>query len=358
MPVVVDDVTKGDMPVYITALGTVTPLYTVTVKPRVDGQLMKVYYHEGQNVRENDSLVEIDPRPYEVQLAQAQAQLAKDQAALQNARTDLARYQTLIKRNAVAEQTLATQEATVAQNEALTKTDEANIAAAKLNLAYCHITAPFSGRVGLRLVDPGNLVSASGGTALAVVTQMQPMSVLFTASEQYAEPILTRARKAKLTVDAFDREMTTKIASGELSTADNQIDPSTGTLKFRAVYPNKDERLFPNQFVNARLLLETHQGVPLVPNAAIQRNANRTFVYLVKPDDTVTIRDITIDASDAERTQVSSGLNPGDVVVTQGVDRLMEGSKIVPQHPGQSENAPAPGANANAGQGKRGRSKQ
>jgi multidrug efflux system membrane fusion protein len=360
MPVVVDDVTKGDMPVYITGLGTVTPLYTVTVKTRVDGQLMKVLYHEGQNVRQGDPLVEIDTRPYEVQLAQAQAQLAKDQAALQNAKTDLARYQTLIKRNAVAEQTLATQEATVAQDEAIVKTDEANVASAKLNIAYCHIISPVAGRVGLRLVDPGNMVYASAGTALAVVTQIEPMSVLFTVPEQYVAPIFVHARKSKLAVDAFDREMKTRIASGELSTADNEIDPSTGTLKVRAVYPNKDEQLFPNQFVNARLLLETHRGVALVPNAAIQRNANRTFVYLVKPDNTVTIRDIAVDATDSDRTQVISGLNPGDIVVTQGVDRLTEGGKVVPQHPGQT--APSAGGNTGANTGghqtRRGRTNQ
>jgi multidrug efflux system membrane fusion protein len=358
MPVVVDDVTKGDMPVYITGLGTVTPIYTVTVKTRVDGQLMKVMYREGQTVRQGEPLAEIDPRPFEVQLAQAEGQLAKDQAALQNAKIDLERYQTLLKRNAIAQQIVATQEATVTQDAGVVKTDEANVASAKLNITYCHITAPITGRVGLRLVDPGNYVSASAGTGLAVITQMQPMSVLFTVPEQQVGTILEHARQGKLGVDAFDREMKNSLASGELSTTDNQIDPSTGTLKMRAVYPNKDERLFPNQFVNARLLVEMHRGVPLVPNAAIQRNTNNTFVYLLKPDKTVTVRNISVGASDPERTEVASGLNPGDVVVTQGVDRLAEGAKVTAAHPAQNAETESPGANGQQRQGKRGKSKQ
>jgi membrane fusion protein, multidrug efflux system len=364
MPVVVDDVTKGDMPVYITGLGTVTPLYTVTVKTRVDGQLMQVLYREGQTVRQGDALAEIDPRPFQVQLAQAEGQLAKDQAALQNAKTDLARYQTLLKRNAVAQQIVVTQEATVAQDAAVVKTDEANVASAKLNIFYCHITAPITGRVGLRLVDPGNFVNASSGTALAVITQMQPISVLFTVPEQQVGIVLDHARRGTLSVDAFDREMKTSLANGELKTTDNQIDPSTGTLKMRAVYPNKDERLFPNQFVNARLLVETHRGVPLVPNVAIQRNTTNTFVYLLKPDKTVTVRNISVGADDSAHTEVTSGLNPGDVVVTQGVDRLSEGAKVTPAHPGQNAQTERAGANGNqrGNQGelgrKRGKSKQ
>jgi multidrug efflux system membrane fusion protein len=358
MPVVVEDVTKGDMPIYITGLGTVTPLYTVTVKTRVDGQLMKVAYREGQTVRQGEPLAEIDPRPFEVQLQQAEGQLAKDQAALHNAQTDLERYQTLLKKNAVAQQIVATQEATVAQDAAVVKTDEANVANAKLNISYCHIVAPITGRVGLRLVDPGNLVNQSAGTALAVITQMQPMSVLFTVPEQQVGTIIEHAKQGKLGVDAFDREMKTDLAQGELSTTDNQIDPSTGTLKMRAVYPNKDERLFPNQFVNARLLVETHRSVPLVPNAAIQRNTNNTYVYLVKPDSTVTVRNIQIGANDPERTEVTSGLNAGDTVVTQGVDRLAEGSKVQTARPGQNVEAPSPGANDQQGQGKRGKKKQ
>jgi multidrug efflux system membrane fusion protein len=357
MPVVVEDVTKGDMPIYITGLGTVTPIYTVTVKTRVDGQLMKVMYREGQTVRQGEPLAEIDPRPFEVQLAQAEGQLAKDQAALQNAKTDLERYQTLLKRNAVAQQVVATQQATVAQDEGVVKTDDANVANAKLNISYCHIVAPLTGRVGLRLVDPGNLVSQSSGTALAVITQMQPMSVLFTVPEQQVGTILDHSKKGKLGVDAFDRDMRTDLAQGELSTTDNQIDPSTGTLKMRAVYPNKDERLFPNQFVNARLLVETHRNVPLVPNAAIQRNTNNTYVYLVKPDSTVTVRNISVGANDPERTEVTSGLNPGDVVVTQGVDRLAEGSKVQTARPGQNVEAPSAGEQPQ-GQGKRGKKKQ
>ena len=328
-PVTAATAHKGDIGVYYTGLGAVTPIYTVTVKSRVDGQLMKIYYKEGQTVREGAPLVEIDPRPFEVQLTQAQGQLIKDQANLQNARVDLARYQELIKRNAVAEQQLATQQATVVQDEGAVKTDQGQIDSAKLNLVYCHITSPITGRVGLRLVDPGNIVHAADTNGLMVITQIEPISVIFTISEDQLPPVLKRFRAGqRLRVDAYDRDLRKKLSQGTLATMDNQIDQTTGTLKLRAIFDNKDDALFPNQFVNARLLVEEKQGVTLVPTAAIQRNSQKTFVYLVKPDQTVTVRNVTLGTTEGNEAEVVSGLAPGDVVVTTGVDKLQEGSKV------------------------------
>ena len=329
MPVTAATAHKGDIGVYYTGLGAVTPIYTVTVKSRVDGQLMKIYYKEGQTVRQGAPLVELDPRPFEVQLTQAQGQLIKDQAALENARIDLVRYQELIKRNAVAEQILATQQATVTQDEGAVKTDQGQIASAKLNLVYCHITAPITGRVGLRLVDPGNIVHATDTNGLMVIAQIEPISVIFTISEDQLPPVVQRFRAGqKLQVDAYDRDLKKKLSQGTLLTLDNQIDPTTGTLKLRAIFDNKDDALFPNQFVNARLLVEQKHGVTLVPTAAIQRNSQKTYVYLVKPDQTVTVRNITLGTTEGDEAEVASGLVPGDVVVTTGVDKLQEGSKV------------------------------
>jgi len=329
IPVTAATAHTGDIGVYYTGLGAVTPIYTVTVKSRVDGQLMKIYYKEGQAVREGAPLIEIDPRPYEVQLTQAQGQLIKDQANLQNARVDLARYQELIKRNAVAEQQLATQQATVTQDEGIVKTDQGLIDSAKLNLVYCHITAPISGRVGLRLVDPGNFVSAASNTGLMVIAQIEPISVIFTISEDQLPAVVQRFRAGeKLQVVAYNRDLKKKLSQGTLLTLDNQIDPTTGTLKLRAIFNNKDDALFPNQFVNARLLVEEKHNVTLVPTAAIQRNSQKTFVYLVKQDQTVTVRNITLGTTEGDEAEVVSGLSPGDVVVTTGVDKLQEGSKV------------------------------
>jgi multidrug efflux system membrane fusion protein len=329
VPVVAAKTRKGDIGVYITGLGTITPIYTVTVKSRVDGQLMRVLYKEGDIVHQGDLLVEIDPRPFEVQLTQAEGQQIKDQALLDNARIDLDRYQTLLTQNAIPEQQLATQKTLVLQDEGAVKTDQGQIDSANLNLVYCHITAPITGRVGLRLVDPGNIVHASDANGLLVITQIQPISVIFTIAEDQLPVVLQKTRAGvRLGVDAYDREMKAKIAQGWVTTIDNQIDQTTGTVKLRATFDNKDNSLFPNQFVNARLLVEEKHEVTLVSTAAVQRNSQTTYVFLVKPDSTVTVRPITIGTTEGDDAEISSGLSPGDVVVMTGVDKLQEGSKV------------------------------
>jgi membrane fusion protein, multidrug efflux system len=332
VPVVAARARKSDISVFLPCLGAVTPIYTVTVKSRVDGQLMQVLYKEGDLVHQGDPLAEIDTRPYQVQLTQAEGQLMKDQAALENARLDLTRYQTLLTQNAVAEQQLATQKALVAQYEGAVKTDQGQVDNAKLNLVYCHITAPITGRVGLRLVDPGNIVHASDSSGLLVITQIQPISVVFTIAEDHVAEILEKMRAGqRFRVDAYDRSKQTKLAQGWLTTIDNQIDQTTGTLKLRATFSNNDNELFPNQFVNTRLLVEEKHGITVVPTAVIQRNAQSTYVYLVKPDSTVTIRQVTLGATEGDDSEVSAGLSPGDVAVMTGVDKLLEGSKVVAQ---------------------------
>lgn len=328
-PVVAAKAQKGDIGVYLTGLGTVTPIYTVTAKSRVDGQLMNVFYREGDYIRQGAALAEIDPRPYQVALMQAQAQLAKDQAALDNAQVDLTRYQTLITHNAIPEQQVATQKALVEQDQAAIEADQAAIASAKLNITYCHITAPITGRIGLRLVDPGNYVQASSQSALLVITQIRPISVIFTITEDQVPTVLQKLRQgARLRVDAYSRDIKTKLATGSLTTIDNQIDPTTGTLRLRATFANSNDALFPNQFVNARLLVEEKHGVTLVPNAVVQRNTETAYVYMVKPDSTVTIKNVVAGTTEGGQTQITSGLMPGDVVVMTGVDKLQEGSKV------------------------------
>jgi len=329
IPVVGAIARKGNIGVYDTGLGSVTPIYTVTVKSQISGYLMQVVYKEGQSVNKGDLLAEIDPRPYQVMLEQAEAGLARDQANLENAIVDLKRYQTLVPLKAVPEQQLATQEALVKSTEGIVKTDQAQIDVAKLDLVYCHITSPISGRVGLRLVDPGNYVTPTDATGLVVITQVEPISVVFPLGEDQLPPILARLHAgARLKVEAYDREMNTKLAQGWLETLDNQIDPTTGTVKFRASFDNRDGSLFPNQFVNARLLVEAKQSVTLIPTAAVQRNAQATYIWLVKPDSTVTVRTITLGTSEGEDSEVTSGLVPGDQVVMTGVDKLQEGSKV------------------------------
>jgi multidrug efflux system membrane fusion protein len=318
--------TRGGIGVYIVDPGSVAPVHTVTVQSQISGYLMKVLYKEGDMVHEGDALGEIDPRPYQVQLEAGQAALAKDEATLANSEVDLKRYQTLLPERAIPEQQVATQEATVKSNAAQVQSDQAQIDTAKLNLTYCHITAPITGRAGLRLIDPGNYVQPS--SALVVITQLQPITAVFPIAEVQLPSVMKKWRAGeRLSVEALDTGMK-KIATGWLSTIDNQIDPTTGTVKLRATFENKDDALFPNQFVNARLLVEEKHGVTLLPSAAIQRNNQQTYVWFVKPDSTVTVRQIKEGTKEGEMTEVASGLNPGDMVVMTGVDRLQEGSKV------------------------------
>ncbi len=333
-PVVSARAQKGNIGVYVTGLGAITPIYTVTVKSRVDGQLMSVHFKEGDLVHAGDPLIEIDPRPYEAVVVQSEGDLVRDQALLANARVDLNRYTTLLAQNAIPEQQLATQKALVTQYEGTVKNDEGLLDAAKVNVTYCHITSPITGVIGLRLVDPGNIVQSTDTNGMVVITQIQPISVIFTVSEDQLPPILQRVHAGqKLTVDAWDRQNTNKLASGTLSTLDNQIDQTTGTLKLRAIFNNENRALFPNQFVNARLLEQEKTGVTLLPSAAIQRNTNATYVYLIKPDSTVTIRNIKVGTTEGDESEVTSGLSPGDTVVMTGVDKLQEGSKVAVTQP-------------------------
>ncbi len=341
VPVVAVAAREGAIGVYLDGLGTVTPLATVTVTSRVDGELTAVHFKEGELVHKGDLLAEIDPRPYQVQLTQAEGQLARDQALLDNARTDLVRYQDLVKQNAAPEQQLVTQKALVAQYQGAVKTDQGAIASANLSLTYSRITAPLTGRIGLRLVDPGNIVSASGSGGLLVITQVQPMSVIFSIAEDQLAPVVSRVRSgASLRVDAYDRDGRSLLASGRLETIDNQIDQATGTLKLRAVFDNAKLELFPNQFVNARLRVQEKQHVTLLPTAAVERNGQATYVWLVKPDSTVTAQPITIGVSEGSDTEVVSGLSPGAVVVMTGIDKLQEGTKVHVQMDGGASKPP------------------
>jgi multidrug efflux system membrane fusion protein len=324
---------SGDIGIYVNALGVVTPLNTVSVNSRVQGQLVKVNYQEGQMVHAGDSLVEIDPGPNQAALLQAEGQLARDQALLEDARLDLERYQEAFASNAIPKQQLDTQAAAVHQDEGTVKLDQGLLDNAKVQLAYCHITAPFSGRVGLRLVDEGNIVQASATNPLLVITELQPISVIFNVAEDDLPQIQKQLRQnKKLSVDAFDRAQTKKIATGTLETLDNQIDPTTGTVKFKAIFTNDDESLFPNQFVNARLLVNTLHDVTLVPNTVIQRNADSAFVYLLKPDETgtnqiVTMQTITVGTTDGNVSSVE-GIDPGAMVAADNFNKLTDGAKV------------------------------
>jgi membrane fusion protein, multidrug efflux system len=332
MPVVVAPAATGDIDITLNALGTVTSLATVTIKSLISGYLVNVAYQEGQVVKKGDLLAEIDDRSYQLALQNAQGALARDQAMLQSAELDLKRYQDLAKTNAIPRQQLDQQVALVDQDKANILSDQAQIETQKLNIVYCHIIAPVSGRVGLRLVDQGNYVTPGDATGLVVITQFQPITVIFPVAEDDLPQITKRLNAAKtLPLTAFDRSGTNKLATGELKTIDNQIDTTTGTVKLRAQFANDDETLYPNQFVNVRLLVDTLKGATVVPTAAIQRGAPGTFVYLLNKDQTVTVQKVRLGPSSGDRVAIEDGLSPGDRVVIDGADKLRNGAKVAPR---------------------------
>ncbi len=329
VPVVAAAATTGDVNVFLSGLGTVTPVATVVVRSRVDGQLMRVLFKEGQVVRAGELLAEIDPRPYEVQLATAEGQMARDQALLKNALIDAERYRVLLAQDSIARQQVDTQEALVRQYEATVKIDQAAIDTAKLNLVYTRITAPVGGRLGLRQVDPGNMVRSGDANGLVVIAQLQPITVVFTIPEDALPPVMAKLRAgAKLPVDAYDRADKVKLASGLLLTADNQIDPATGTVKLKAQFPNTDNALFPSQFSNVRMLVDVKKGATLVQSAAIQRGTPGTFVYVVNAGNTVSVRKVVPGPAQGAFTSIESGLAAGEMVVVDGGDKLREGARV------------------------------
>src|ERR1700733_13903636 len=350
MPVVAAPARTGDMPIVLNGLGAVTPIATVTVQSQISGQIVAIPFKEGDLVKSGDPLIQIDPRPYQVALEQAQGALVRDQALLANAKIDLTRYQTLFAQDSVAEQTLATQKSLVVQDEGNVKTDQGQIDAAKLNLVYCHIVSPIGGRVGLQQVNVGNYVTPNEPNGLVVITQMQPITVVFTLPEDQIPPLLVQLHAGKtLTATAWDRANTRQLASGTLQSVDSQIDPTTGTIKLKALFANTDEGLFPQQFVNVVLLLDTLHGATLVSQAAIQRGAPGTYVYVVNPaDQTVSVRKVTLGSGDPTNVSITQGLKPGEIVVVDGADKLKDGAKVLLRKPGAASSGGAQGAKQGA----------
>jgi membrane fusion protein, multidrug efflux system len=347
VPVVVAAAQRGDLAVYFNGLGTVTAFNTVTIRSRVDGQLINVAFKEGQYVHEGDLLAEIDPRPFQVQLQSGQGMLAKDQALRKDAEVNLERYKLLFKEGVIPQQQLDTQSALVGQYDGAIRSDESVIANAQLQLTYSRITAPISGRIGLRLVDVGNIVHATDPNGLLVITQLQPISVLFSLPQDQLPQVNAKLRSgAQLNVEAYDRDDTTKIATGKLLTIDNEIDPTTGTYKLKSVFSNQDYALFPNQFVNIHLLVDTKHDLTIVPAPAIQRGPQGTYVYAVGSDNAVKIRPVTIAQITGNSIGLSGGLDTGDVVVIDGQDKLQDGSKVTPTMAGGSNGAARPSATA------------
>jgi membrane fusion protein, multidrug efflux system len=334
IPVAVAKAEIRDLPILLNGLGSVDAFNTVAVKSRIDGQLIKVNVKEGQEVKQGELLAEIDPRPYEVQLSQTQATLFKDQAALKDARLNLERFQQLYKDGVISKQQFDTQGSLEAQLDGAVRADQAQVDTVKLNLVYTRITAPVSGRIGLRQIDVGNIVHASDPNGLLIITQLQPIAVIFSLPQDNLQAVSQHMRNGKLPVDAYSRDDQTKIASGFLTTIDNQIDVTTGTGKLKAVFENRDRSLWPNQFVNVHLLLEVKKNNTVVPSAAIQRGPQGTYVFVVKPDNTAEMRNVAVSISQGNLTAISQGLKPGELVVTDGQDKLQPGTKVAVRGPG------------------------
>jgi multidrug efflux system membrane fusion protein len=350
IPVAVATAEVRDLPILLNGLGSVDAFNTVAVKSRIDGQLIKVNVKEGQEVKQGELLAEIDPRPYEVQLSQTQATLFKDQAALKDARLNLERFQQLYKDGVISKQQFDTQGSLEAQLDGAVRADQAQVDTVKLNLVYTRITAPVSGRIGLRQIDVGNIVHASDPNGLLIITQLQPIAVIFSLPQDNLQAVSQHMRNGKLPVDAYSRDDQTKIASGFLTTIDNQIDVTTGTGKLKAVFENRDRSLWPNQFVNVHLLLEVKKNNTVVPSAAIQRGPQGTYVFVVKPDNTAEMRNVAVSISQGNLTAISQGLKPGELVVTDGQDKLQPGTKVAVREPGAGGQNSGQSGGRNAGQ--------